>query len=390
MQFEFATASRILFGPGTVRQAGPLAAALGRHAFVVTGSHPERAAMVLDGLREHAVDATIFCVPGEPTMDTARQGTAQAREAGCDLVLGCGGGSALDTAKAIAALLANGGDPLDYAEVIGHGHQLTRPSLPCLAIPTTAGTGAEVTRNVVLSSAEHGYKASLRSHFLLPSVAIVDPELTYELPPSVTASSGLDALTQLIEPYLTLRANPLTDALCRDGIRRVARALRRAYQDGRDAEARQDMALASLFGGLALANAGLGAVHGIAGPFGALFPAPHGAVCASLLPAAMEINVRAARQRQPEGEFLRRCDQVAQWLTGRAEARAEDGVAWLRELCRDLQVQPLSAYGMSEADVPDLVERAKRTSSMRGNPIPLTEDEIGEIVRRSMQPTGRP
>ncbi len=384
MQFEFAAAGRILFGLGSVHQAAPLAAGLGQRAILVTGSRPERASNLIGDLEHHGVATVVFSVSGEPTMDTARQGTSRAREAGCDLVVGFGGGSALDTAKAVAALLANGGDPMDYAEVIGHGRKLTVPSLPCIAIPTTAGTGAEVTRNVVLSSPEHGYKASLRSHYLLPTIAIVDPELTYDLPPVPTASSGLDALTQLIEPYLTSRANPLTDTLCREGILRAARALRRAYENGRDTQARQDMALASLFGGLALANAGLGVVHAIAGPFGAVFPAQHGAVCASLLPAAMEVNVRAARQRQPEGEFLRRCDQVAQWLTGRAEARAEDGLAWLYELCRHLQVQPLPAYGMREGDVPDLVERAKKTSSMRGNPIPLTDEEIGEIVRRSM------
>ncbi len=384
MIFEFATANRILFGPGTVRQAGPLAAEFGRRAFVVTGGHPERAAGLLECLRENGVQAVTFSVASEPTMDTARQATAQARQAGCDLVIGFGGGSALDTAKAAAALVTNGGDPMDYAEVIGRGHKFTRPSLPFLAIPTTAGTGAEVTKNAVVGSVEHGYKASLRSPLLLPAAALVDPELTYDLPPAATASSGLDALTQLIEPYLSSRANPLTDALCREGILRAARSLRRAYSDGRDADARRDMCLASLFSGMALANAGLGVVHAIAGPFGARFPAPHGAICAGLLPAAMDVNVRAARQRQPQGEFLRRCDALAQWLTGRPEARAEDGVAWLRDLCRDLQVRPLSDYGITEADLPSLVERAKQTSSMKGNPVPLLDEEIAEVIRRSM------
>ncbi len=384
MLFEFATATRIIFGPGTVRQAGPLAAGFGQRAFVVTGSRPERAAVLLAGLEEKGVQAVVYSVAGEPTMDTARQATAQARQAACDLVIGFGGGSALDTAKAVAALLTNGGDPMDYAEVIGRGQTFTRPSLPFLAIPTTAGTGAEVTKNAVIGSIEHGYKASLRSPLLLPAVALVDPELTHSLPPPATASSGLDALTQLIEPYLSLRANPLTDALCREGILRAARSLRRAYLKGHDAEARLDMCLARLFSGMALANAGLGVVHAIAGPFGARFPAPHGATCARLLPAAMEVNVRAARQRQPQGEFLRRCDQVAQWLTGRPEARAEDGVAWLRDLCRDLKVRPLSDYGITEADLPGLVERAKQTSSMKGNPVPLLDEEIAEVVRRSM------
>lgn len=384
MVFEFATANRIVFGPGTARQAGPMAAEFGRRAFVVTGRHPERAAVLLEGLKESGVKGLTFPVDGEPTMDTARQATDQARQRACDLVIGFGGGSALDTGKAVAALLANGGDPMDYAEVIGRGKKFTRPSLPFIAIPTTAGTGAEVTKNAVLGSPEHGYKASLRSPLLLPAVALVDPELTYDLPPAATASSGLDALTQLIEPFLSLRANPLTDALCREAIPRAARSLRRAYRDGHDAEARLDMCLAALFSGMALANAGLGVVHAIAGPFGARFPAPHGAICASLLPAAMEVNVRAARDRQPGSEFLRRCDQVAQWLTGQPDARAEDGVLWLRDLCRDLQVRPLSDYGVSEADLPSLVDRAKQTSSMKGNPVPLLDDEIAEVIRRSM------
>ncbi|MEW6567868.1 MAG: iron-containing alcohol dehydrogenase [Chloroflexota bacterium] len=384
MRFEFATAARIIYGAGVASQAGALAAELGRRAFVVTGSHPERAAPLLSRLAESGLASVTFSVPGEPMMETAREGTALARQAGCDLVVGFGGGSALDAGKAIAALLANGGDPMDYAEVVGRGRKLTRPSLPYIAIPTTAGTGAEVTKNAVLASPEHRVKASLRSPFLLPTIALVDPELTYGLPPEATASSGLDALTQLIEPFLTSKANPLTDVLCRDGMMRVARSLRRAYENGHDAQARQDMALASLFGGLALANAGLGAVHAIAGPFGGMFPAPHGASCAALLPAAMEVNVRAARQRQPGGQFLQRCDEVAGLLTGRPEARAEDGVAWLRALCRALNIRPLSEYGMTEADLSDLIDRAKKTSSMKANPILLTDDEIGEIVRLSM------
>jgi alcohol dehydrogenase class IV len=218
---------------------------------------------------------------------------------------------------------------------------------------------------------------------MLPTIAIVDPDLTLALPPEPTASSGLDALTQLIEPFVSKRANPLTDGLCREGIRRVARSLRRAYENGSDAEAREDMALAALMGGMALSNAGLAAVHALAGPFGAMFPAPHGATCASLLPASMEVNLRAARARQAGGEFLRRCEELARILTGRPTASAEDGVAWIRDLCRALNVRPLRVYGLTEAEIPGLVERSKATSSMRGNPVALTDEEIREIIERS-------
>src|SRR5208282_5705063 len=227
-----------------------------------------------------------------------------------------GGGSAIDAAKAIAAMLTNKGELLDYVEIIGRGKPLTQPSAPFIAVPTTAGTGSEVTRNAVLASPEHRVKVSLRSPLMLPRVAVVDPELTYALPPAITASTGLDALTQLIEPFVCARANPMVDALCIEGIRRAARSLREVVHQNPGKSAREDMALASLFGGIALANAGLGAVHGFAGPMGGMFAAPHGALCAALLPGVMAANVAALRRRQPGGEGLRRYDEIARLLTG--------------------------------------------------------------------------
>ncbi len=331
MQFEFASAARILFGPGTLKQVGPAARALGARALVVTGSHPGRAEPLVALLNQHGVSVSdVFSLPGEPTTDLVRAGTVLATEKGCDLIVACGGGSALDAGKAIAALAANGGDPLDYLEVVGRGQRLARPSLPLIAIPTTAGTGAEVTRNAVLLSPEHGIKASLRSPTMLPRLAVVDPELTTSMPPAVTASTGLDALTQVIEPFTSIRANPLTDALCREGISRVARSLRRVYADGQDAAAREDMALASLFGGLALANAGLGAAHGFASVVGGMFPAAHGAVCAALLPHVMAVNLAALNARQPGSPAAARYTEVARLLTGEPAAAAAAGIRWSR------------------------------------------------------------
>lgn len=211
------------------------------------------------------------------------------------MVIGLGGGSVLDAGKAIAALVTNLGNVFDYLEVIGKGQPLVNAPLPFIAIPTTAGTGTEVTRNAVLGSPAHGVKVSLRSPMMLPSLAIVDPELTYGLPPEITASSGLDALTQLIEPFVSVKANPMTDAICREGIRHAAKSLRTVYHNGADASAREGMSLASLFGGLALANAALGAVHGFAGPLGGMLNAPHGAICAKLLPLVMEVNIKVLR-----------------------------------------------------------------------------------------------
>lgn len=384
MRFEFATATRILFGPGAVRQVGALAQEMGRRALLVTGRCADRAVSVLSSLAAHQVETVEFALTGEPTIEAVTKGAQRARDEGCALVVGFGGGSAVDGGKAIAALAANPGDPLDYLEVIGHGKPLPKASLPFIAVPTTAGTGAEVTRNAVLASPHHRVKVSLRSPLMLPKLAVVDPELTHSLPPSITASTGLDALTQLIEPFVSVRANPITDALCAEGIGRVGRSLLRAYQDGGDASAREDMALASLLSGLALANAGLGAVHGFAAPIGGMFSAPHGAVCAALLPHVMEVNLRALQERLPMAPFLQRYDQVAQWVVGNPEATAADGVGWVRELCSSLRIPSLRGYGISAADLPGLAEKARMASSMKGNPIELTTDELLEILDRAL------
>jgi alcohol dehydrogenase class IV len=384
MRFEFATATRILFGAGSLSQVGPLAAELGRRALVVTGRRSSRAQPLLDVLNGHKLGHVVFPVPNEPTTDLVQAGVQQARREECDIVIGFGGGSALDTAKAVAALLTNGGDLFDYLEVIGQGKPLSRPAAPAIAIPTTAGTGSEVTRNSVLASAEHRVKVSMRSPLMLPRLAVVDPELTYGVPPEVTASTGLDALTQVVEPYVSSRANPMIDALCREGMCRAARSLRRAYANGQDVAAREDMALVSLFGGLALANAGLGAAHGFAGPLGGMFPAPHGAICARLLPAVMAVNVRALQQRMPDSPALQRYDEIARLLTGQPEARAGDGVNWVRELCRELHIPPLSAYGITPADVPLLVQKAAVASSMKANPLPLTAEELTETLAEAL------
>jgi alcohol dehydrogenase class IV len=384
MRFEFSTPTRIVFGPGAVGEVPPAAKTLGERALLVTGRDPGRAGPLAGHLRAQGVSVTAFSVPGEPTVERVREGVERAREADCDLVVGFGGGSVLDAGKAVAALLTNGGDPLDYVEVIGKGRVLARASAPYIAIPTTAGTGAEVTRNAVLASTECYVKASLRSAFMYPRLAVVDPELTHTLPPAVTASTGLDALTQLIEPFVSVAANPVTDVLCRDGIARAARSLRRAWEDGRNATAREDMALASLFGGLALANARLGVVHGCAAVVGGRYPAPHGAVCARLLPVVMVANVAALHDRATGGPALRRYEEVARILTGRSEATIADGIRWVHALCADLGVPPLGRYGMVAAEIPAVVAEAQRAGSTKGNPIALTDDEMAEVLRQAL------
>jgi alcohol dehydrogenase class IV len=384
MRFEFATATRIIFGSGTVGEVPPLVTEFGRRAFVVTGQNQERAIPLLEQLDGQGIEVTIYPVAGEPTTTEALEGAWQARKVGAQMVIGLGGGSVLDAGKAIAALLTNKDDLFDYLEVIGRGQPLKEPSAPYIAIPTTAGTGAEVTRNAVLASTEHQVKVSLRSPTMLPRLAVVDPELTYSMPPAVTASTGLDALTQVMEPYVSHQANPLTDAICRQGIQRAGRSLRRAFENGQDTEARGDMALVSLFGGLALANAKLGAVHGFAGPIGGMFPAPHGVICARLLPFVMETNVNALASREPDSSALARYDDVARLLTGDDTARSADGVAWVQELSQALAVPPLSEFGMTQEDIPAVVAKSKDASSMKGNPIVLSEEEMSAILAEAL------
>jgi alcohol dehydrogenase class IV len=298
----------------------------------------------------------------------------------CDLIIGMGGGSAMDTGKALAALLNNPGELQDYLEVIGKGRALEQPSLPFIAIPTTAGTGSEVTRNAVISSPGQRVKVSLRSPFMLPRLAIIDPELTYSLPPEVTAYTGLDALTQLIEPFVSNAPNPMVDGFCREGIVRVAESLLAAYKNGQDVPARENMALASMLSGLALANGRLGAVHGMANPIGGMSHAPHGAICGRLLPLVIETNLAALRSRQPDSPSRMRYTEVARLLTGNTTANADDGFVFVKELCKKMDVRPLKEYGLIPVDYPDLVTQSQKANSMKGNPIPLTDEEINQLL----------
>ena len=384
MKFGFATATQIIFGAGTARTIGSYAASLGQRAMVVCGRSLTRAKIVREQLESQGIESTDFSVAGEPTTAMALSGVQKARQADCDCVIGIGGGSVIDAGKVIAALLTNGGNPLDYLEVVGRGLPLEKRSAPFMAIPTTAGTGAEVTRNSVLESPEHRVKVSMRSPLMLPRWAIVDPELTYSVPPDITASTGLDAFTQLLEAFVTHEANPLTDGFCREGLGRAAGSLLPAFEDGSDTLAREAMSLASLFGGLALANAKLGAVHGIAGPLGGMFKAAHGAICGRLLPFVMAMNISALQRRASDSPSLARYEEVARIVTGKATATASDGINWVQKTCAMLKLPPLSDYGITEADFQSLIEKAQKASSMKGNPVQLTEAELAEILQQAL------
>ncbi len=379
-RFEFATAQRIVFGAGTRRELPALTAEFGRRVLLVAGAEPERHGELLATLRGAVEVLEVFSVQGEPTVAAALEGAALARGIGATVVVAIGGGSAIDAGKAIAALAANPGDVLEYLEVVGRGRPLVTPPLPFVAVPTTAGTGAEATRNAVLTVPEAQVKVSLRSAAMLPRVALVDPALALGLPAAVTGATGMDALTQLIEPYLSCRANPMTDALCRDGIGRVARALPRAVDAPGDLAARGDLALGALYSGMALANAGLGAVHGFAAPLGGMFAAPHGAVCAALLGPVLRGNLAALRARAPQHPALPRMAEVACWLTGDPAAQPEEAAEFCDGLAGRLGIPRLGAWGIRESDIPAIVAKAAGASSMKGNPLPLTAPELAAIL----------
>jgi alcohol dehydrogenase class IV len=385
--FEFATAGRIMVGLGRAAELPGVAAGLGSRVLVCTGASPERHAGLLADL---GVPAAVFPVAGEPTVDVVRAGLAVAREHGADVIAAIGGGSVIDTGKAVATLLGNGGDPLDYLEIVGSGRRIAQPAVPCVAMPTTAGTGAEVTANAVLAVPAHRVKASLRSALMIPRVALVDPLLTVSCPPPVTASAGLDALTQCLEPFVSIRASPLTDGLAREGLRRAGTGLRAAYADGGDVGARADMALCGLLGGMALANAKLGAIHGLAGVIGGTADVPHGMACAALLVPVIEANVRALRSGRPADPGLDhlapldRYAEAARLLTGESAASVEDGLAWIRATLALLEVPGLAAFGLAPEQADDVAAKAMTSSSMQGNPVALSHDELKAILLQAL------
>lgn len=380
MHFTFQAPATVVFGRDTARQLPAHIAATGHAALVVTGANPARHRDLLETIRQAGLAVTLFPVAGEPTVETAMSGAHLARAQGCDVVVGLGGGGALDTAKAVAALATNTEDVFTYLEVVGAGQPLTERPLPLVAVPTTAGTGAEATANAVLTVPGERVKVSLRSAMMLPDVALVDPLLSATMPPAVTAATGLDALTQLLEAFVSNKANPMTDALCREGLQRASGSLLAAYTDGKNLDAREDMALASLLGGMALANAKLGAVHGFAAPLGGLFGAPHGQVCASLLSVVTTANIRALRERAPDSPALAAYATAAVILTGSPQATPEDGASRLATLCRALHAPTLGQLGLTPADIPTVVEKTARASSMKGNPIELSSKELADIL----------
>jgi alcohol dehydrogenase class IV len=384
MKFEFMTASRIIVEQGGLKQIGKLSKSFGQRVLLVGRLASDDTKKAIEYLSNEGCLVTPINVKGEPSVDSINEILAVSRENQCEVVVAIGGGSVLDSGKTIAALMTNTNDIMDYLEVIGNGVPVSKKSLPFIAVPTTSGTGAEATKNATILSAEHKVKVSIRSPYMLPDVVLLDPQLTLSVPKDVTASTGLDALTQVLEPYVSKMANPITDAFAKEGLARAARSLKKAYDQGDDIDAREDMAIVSLFGGIALANAKLGAVHGFAGVLGGMFPIPHGVVCARLLPFVTRKNIEVLNARDPQNPAVKRYEDVAKILTGDPNAKAMDGVAWLEDLCKHLDVAPLSHFGVKEEYFEEIINKSMNASSMKGNPIELTFDELKDILQQAL------
>ena len=426
--FEFFSVPRIIVQRGGRRRLGELTAAMGTRALLVHNA-PPLVDEVVGILRASGLAYQVFTQHGEPTVQDVGAALAMARAAGSDVVIGLGGGSAIDLAKAVAALLTNSGEVLDYLEVVVKGQKITKRSAPWIAVPTTAGTGAEATWNAVIGYKEKHFKASIRSELMLARIALLDAQMQVTVPPAVTAASGCDALCQVIESYTSTGANPISDGLALEGIARAGRSLARAYHNGTDLDAREDMAIAALLSGITLANAGLGAVHGFAAPMGANFPVPHGVVCAALLPHVIDANVRVLRAENAEHPTLRRYATIGRVLrtgasstvgngammtsysspvgevgrglasliqtvvdvpalSGRVDAgdpaAIDAAVAFVADLTRELAIPPLRNYGVTESSITPMVELAKKASSMRYNPVTLNDEALGDVLRRAI------
>lgn len=376
--FAFATATEILFGRGQADAAPARIVAFGRRVLLVHGGTVTRSQSLRLALTGAGAEVTGFAVAAEPDMALIEAGIAAGRTADAQVVVAMGGGAVIDAGKAIAALLPATRPMLDHLEVVGQGLPLDNPPLPFIALPTTAGTGAEVTRNAVIGVPEHRRKVSLRDLRMLPRLAIVDPALTDIAPRAVTLASGLDAITQVIEPYVCTRTNPLTDALCRDAIPRGLAALIRLMQ-AEDPAARDEMAWVSLCGGLALANAGLGAVHGLAGPLGGLTGAPHGAICGALLPHVLIANRRAVS----DAGYAARLDEVGVWIGaafGQPEAGLDRAATALAQWSRAAGLSGLAALGVDAGVRQAAAEAAASSSSMKANPAPLSAADLREVM----------
>jgi len=384
MEFSFTTSGRIIFGLGSITSIGEILKYFGNRVFFIHGKSQPEPEIISNIIKKNKMEWEEFTVFNEPSVEVVDSAVKLARKVGCDCVIGFGGGAVIDTGKAVAAMVNNPGEVLDYLEIVGKGNPIQNPSKPYIAVPTTAGTGSEVTKNAVISVTQKKVKVSMRNTSMIPTIAVIDPELTYSVPPAITASTGMDAFTQVIEPYVSKLSNRMVDLFCVEGIKTAAKSLSQAYKEGQNAEARSNMSWVSLLGGLSLANAKLGAVHGFAGPIGGMFHASHGSICAALLPSVMKINIKALQEDNQRRDKLNRYKQIAEWVTGNKNASAEDGANWVAQLSDEMEIPSLRKIGIKIKDIPLIIEKSKNASSMKGNPIQLSDEELEEILKLSL------
>jgi alcohol dehydrogenase len=388
--FQIARLPRIEFGGGRLQRVPEIAASFGTRALLVLGRQSFQASShwtpLERELQKRGLSWEVLTIEGEPSPEMVDRSVDALRYDDIELVIGIGGGSVLDAAKAVAGLLRVNRSVLDYLEGVGPELPYEGPAVPFIAVPTTAGTGSEATKNAVLSrQGPDGFKKSFRHEMLVPEYAVVDPDMLASCPSELIAANGMDALTQLLESYVSLRSNAFTDALAWSGLTAVRDCLLPWYRDPASAaSAREGMAYGALVSGITLAQVGLGSVHGLASPLGALFPIPHGVVCGTLVGEATEINIRAMEQREPENPGLTKYARVAELLCQRQFSDPSGARAALVELLRDwteqLGLPGLNKYGVEEQDLERLVARS-RGSSMKTNPIVLSDDELTILLR---------
>lgn len=375
--FSFSSPQAIHFGQGQSQQAAALASQFGNTVLVVHGANIKRAQWLITSCTDAGLTTKTIACQNEPSLPDLEFALAHLNRCRPDVVVALGGGSVMDFAKALAALIPCDFPPIDYLEVVGNGRSLEHPPIPMIALPTTAGTGAEVTKNAVISVPTRGLKVSLRDPRMIPQIAIVDPSLMQGAPKHVALCAGLDAVTQVIEPYLSINANPMTDALCRAAIPEGLRVLRDVVE--KDCSEGWDiMAWVSTCGGLALANAGLGAVHGFAGVIGGKTNAPHGEICGALLPAVLETHLsNTPRDTDIHAKLTWVIEQIDIYW-GRSMEGA--GLVGLREWSRDMGLRGLSDLGLMPVDHQSIAIAAAGTSSMKGNPYLMPEQMLIEIL----------
>jgi len=382
MTFNFQAPSEIIFGSGKIDELVNIIKPISENIIIIKGAS-NRFDYIFETLKSSGIDYSIYCVKNEPLIEDVDRAVTLAKTNLSNLVLGIGGGSVIDVAKAVGIMLLNPGEVLDYLEVIGKGEKLTEPSIPTIIVPTTSGTGAEVTKNSVLKSIQHKRKVSMRSPEMIPKTVLIDPKLMLTLPSTTTTYTGMDALTQVIEPFISSLSNPFTDSLCRDAIPRAVEALVGLKEKPSDIKLREEMAYVSLMGGLALANAKLGAVHGFAGPIGGMFEIPHGLICAILLPNTIKVNIEAIESLGLE-EDINKYNQLAKLISSDKNLTIRDLPKFLYDLNKKLEIPTLSHFGIKKSDLKEIVDLSKNSSSMKGNTVSLTETQMMNILESSL------